>query len=408
MDFRFVPKNLIMAKNEIAARHTEIEEVILAETDFSLMNMIKRLASLNLKEAEKEALVVTKKELEAIARYLPHNYYKVRMDSLFLIFRLRCNEKLGRKLLYEWQNSYDNKECNEFLCTFVLQNNIFENIMKLNHYSIQQFVSFLSSEYIPISYGKAALSLHNVEFNTLEDRLEYLGIKATSRLAKDCRYLFYVFCTSNDYIRAGEQAILLVLKKYDDILKKKFLQNFLKQLSLEDLKKFNHIEEYFFRFTGENHSDKFVSYFYGFDPALLRKYVDWIHIYIINKIFGNDERSLFWEQYHHELVTKYTYSNSVVMEFNNHVAVEFLGQAMGPLYIYRKEYFEKDVRNLLIMGRCDNAELRKYLLNNTEYEKNAKILGDRKGTRLVHLPNPGWQINFNSVLTRNGITERIL
>lgn len=94
MDFRFVPKNLIMAKNEIAARHTEIEEVILAETDFSLMNMIKRLASLNLKEAEKEALVVTKKELEAIARYLPHNYYKVRMDSLFLIFRLRCNEKL--------------------------------------------------------------------------------------------------------------------------------------------------------------------------------------------------------------------------------------------------------------------------------------------------------------------------
>lgn len=406
MDFRFVPKNLIMAKNEIVAKHTGIGEVAPVATDFSLMKMIKRLASLNQREAEKEALVVTKKELEAIARYLPHNYYKVRMDSLFLIFRLRANKNINWILFYEWQNAYDNQECNEFLKGFTIESTDFKSIMQECHFTAQKFKGFLSEKNIPIAYGKEALTVKGINSNKLNAQLAYLGIKETSKLAEDCNFLFFVFCEANAYFTVGEQEVLNTVKKYDETTKKLFLYNFLGKLTLINLKNFNRIAEYFLELTGENHTEKFDSFFVAFDPVLIRKYVDWIHIYKINKIFGNDERSLFWEQYHHDLVTKYAYSNSVVMEFNAYVAVEFLGQAMGPLYIYKKEYFDSIVRNAFKMRRYDNNELRQYLLKNTRYQNGAKILREETGTRLVH--SKGWQYSFNNVLLRNGITERIL
>ena len=408
MIFKFVPTNLIKAKNEIVSQHTEIGEATNAITNLELMNMIKRLTTLNEREVKEKALILTRKDLEIITRYLPHNYYKVRMYNLFLIFQLRCNLSLSWILFYEWQNAYDNEEFNEFLKKFIDHNVFFEKIMQSNHFTVQKFKDFLSEENIPLAYGRTAIELECVQSEKIKDKLNYLGIKATSRLAEDCEYVFYAFCTRSDYLTVTEQELLIRIKKYDHVIKKSFLHNFLEKLSLEDLKKYNLIAKYFLDLTGENHSEKFNAFFWNFDTKLIRKYVDWIHRYKIHKIFGNDERSLFWEQYHHEIVKEYTYSKSVVMEFDRYVAVEFLGQAMGPLYIYKKEYFENDVKKVFSMKIYDNAELRRYLFNNTDYEKNAKILGSINGTRLVHLPNPGWQSNFNSFLIKNRITERIL
>lgn len=408
MEFSFVPTNLIKAKEEIISKHTGIGEPLQVANDFDFMKMIKRIASLNKKEAENEALILTKKNLEMIARYLPHNYYKVRLENLFLVFRLRCNLNLNWILFYEWQNAYDNQKFNAFFVDFISKNEDFEKIMQSNHFSVQKFKDILSAESIPISYGKIALAVGRNSSLKLNDKLEYLGIKESSRLSEDCKYLFFAFCTLNDYLRAGEQEILIRVRKYNDVIRKKFLQNFLTEMSLTHLKCFNRIAEYFLGLTGENYSEKFNTYFYNFNPILIRKYVDWINIYKINKIFGDDERSLFWEQYHHEAVTKYAYSNSVVMEFKNYVAIEFLGQASGPWYIYKKEYFEHNVRRLFKTYGYEATELKSYLFNNTDYEKNAEVFGNANGIRRVHLPNPGWQRKFNSVLIRNRITERIL
>lgn len=408
MEFRFVPTKLIKAKEDIIAKHAEIGDTLQVSNDFKFMNLIKRLVSLSKTEAEAEALVLTKKELELIVKYLPHNYYKVQMDNLFLIYRIRCNLKLSWLLFYEWQNAYDNLEFNDFLKSYMVESDDYEKIMITNHFTVQKFVECLSEEIIPIAYGKAALTVDKIHADTFSDKLEYIGIKKTSRLSEDSEHLFYVFCSKNDYLAVGEQELLISIRRYNDKISKIFLKNFLQELSLLQLKNFNRIAEYFLGITGENHSEKFNSYFANFGSVIIRKYVDWINIYKINKIFGDDERSLFWEQYHHEQVTKYSYSNSVVMEFNDYVAIEFLGQAMGPLYIYKKKYFENEVRKLLKMRMYDNTGLRGYLLNHTDYTKNAKILRNINGTRLVHLPNPGWQINFRSVLINNGITERIL
>lgn len=408
MEFSFVPTNLIKAKEEIISRHIGVGEPLQVDNDFDFMKMIKRIASLSIKEAENEALILTKKNLEMIARYLPHNYYKVRLENLFLVFKLRCNLNRNWILFYEWQNAYDNQEFNAFFANFILKNDDFEKIMQSNHFSIQKFRDILLDDCIPIAYGKIALTLGKESSKKINDKLKYLGIKENSRLSEDCNYLFFTFCTLNDYLTAGEQELLIRVRRYDDVIRKKFLCNFLTELSLVHLKHFNRIAEYYLGLTGENHSEKFNTYFYNFNPILIRKYVDWINIYKINKIFGDDERSVFWEQYHHEAVTKYAYSNAVVMEFKDHVAIEFLGQASGPFYIYKKEYFEHNVRKLFKIYGYEATELKSCLYNNTDYVKNAELFGNANGIRRVHLPNPGWQRKFNSVLIRNRITEHIL
>lgn len=408
MDFRFIPVNLIKAKEEIALRHTEFGEESQTDVDSSFMNFIKYLVCLEVDEVEKEALVITKRMLEKIVRYLPHNYYNVQMDNLFLIFRIRSNLKFKRMLFNEWQNGYSNESCNAFLKTFVSKDKDFGEILDSNHISVQMFTEILSAKNIAIKYGKTAMSLERSPQKSLAEKLEYLGIRKTSKLFNDCLSLFYVFCERKDYLSVDDEKILSIIKKYDNNLKKQFLANFLGQLSLSELKNYKWLASYFFEITGENHSKKFNSYFASFEPDLTRKYVNWMHIYIINKIFGKDERSVFWERYHYELVTKYTYSNAVVMEFVDYVAVEFLGQAMGPLYIYQKKYFEADIRKFFKLNMYDNGELRTILYNNTKYENNAKRLKNKQGTRLVHLPNPGWQTNFHGILITNKITERIL
>lgn len=398
MDFKFVPTNLIKAKEEILSRHTGIGEPLQVAADLEIMNMIRRLVSLSKEKAEEEALLLTKRNLEVIAKYLPHNYYRVRMDNLFLIFRLRCNLNLAWLLFFEWQNAYDNYECNELLKNFIEESHDFEKIMNSNHFTIQKFKDILSTDNIPIAYGKAAVELKNIQSKKLKEKLEYLGIKEASRLSEDCASLFYVFCTEKDYMEIGEKEILVFVEKCDDIIRKKFLENFLEKLSLRCLKKFNRIAEYFFKITGENYSKKFNLYLGFLDIVLIRKYVDWINIYKINKIFGDDERSSFWDKYHYNQVTKYIYSDSVVMEFDRYIAVEFLGKSMGPLYIYEKEYFEKDVR--IKIGTNNNQKLRHVLYHQTDY--------DTKGIRIEHSPNPGWQSKFHDVLIKNHITERIL
>lgn len=407
MEFNFVPKHLIESKNEIIAKHSNIGQTRNVQNNYDFMKLVKYLADIDKEKIYGEALILTNKEMKMIAGYLPHNFYKVRLENLFQIFLLRTNLQLNKILFYEWQNSFDIPEFNAFLQILLRESGSFKEIIEGCHLTEQKFSAFLRQENIPIAYGKEIMSLESLKSQTFKDRLKYIGIRSTSRLSKECEFIFFVFCGKNDYLEIGDKELVSVIDKYNDKLKKQFLLNFLEKLSMEELNKFQRLAEYFLKLTGENHSERFYHFFTEFNSILVRKYIDWTNTYKIHKIFKNDERSVFWEKYHHELVVNYTFSDSVVMEFENYIAVEFLGKAMGPLYVYKKEYFDKYIRNSFAHNLFDNSTLRSYLLNETEYVKNAMHLRNITGTRLVHNPNPGWQSKFDRLLLENNITERI-
>lgn len=407
MEFNFIPTKLIMAKEEVKKRHSRISEPGRVEQNNELYHFIKHLAQLNERDLEKEAYALTNKEVEQLAGYIPYNFYKVDLSNLFCIFQMRSNLRFCSVLFYAWQNSFDKSECNVLMQKLVEWDENFKRLISECHMTSQKWSWILEQDNIPLAYGKETRLVNNREANSLKDKLSYLGIKPNSALAIKCERLFYTFCEKEDYIAAGELKLLDILKKQDDSYQRMFLTNFLEKMPLPEMKKFLRLADYFVRNTGDKNSTQFKRYFMGFEYRIIRKYIDWINVYKINKIFGNDERSLFWEKYHYEDVNKHSYSNSIVMEFEKYVAIEFLGQANGPAYIYKKEYFDKNLRNSFHIKRYDNISLRRYLYNSTQYADNARNLRDITGTRLIHNPNPGWTDKFSDVLLRNQITERL-
>ena len=407
MDFKFVPTNLIKAKNEVIKRHTRSAEISQSESNLEFMKLIKKLCQLNEDDLCLEALALDKRTVERICMYLPHNYYKVSLENLFSIFLIRVNDRLCKCLFYEWQNAYNNSECNSFLVKIISENHFFDDILKECHLSKHKYLEIVNRNNIVFDFGKEAIKDRNNSSRDFKESLLYLGLRESSTLFIQCEFHFYIFCLKSDYLLVSAGELLLAIKKYNGIAQKLFLINFLNELSLEELRKFDSIAEYFLNLTGENQTAKFRSFFVDCPPPIVRKYIDWTNTYKIHKIFGRDERSVFWERYHHEIITKYNYSNSVVMDFEEYVAVEFLGQAMGPCYIYQKSYFEEQLRKIFLRNMYDNTTLRSFLYKHTDYTKNAKSIRNRTGTRLVHNPNPGWQDNFDWVLEHNNITVRI-
>ena len=405
MEFKFVPEKLIKSKEIIIQKHSKVAEPKDIELDDDFMKFVKRLIGLNEKELFLESLVITNRELTKVAQYIPHNFFRIKLDNLFKIILFRSNSQLCWVLFREWQNSFDNEECNKFMVYLISKKQEFDEIIEACHLTKDKFIKILKSNEIPAFYGRQAIFLEGNGIELFHNKLLYLGVRDNSRLEKQCAYLFFTFCSEKDYLVTDEKILLEVLKKYDEDLKKKFLLNFLTELRFVELKKFQGVAEIFLNITGENHSKRFYQYFKGCSATLIRKYVDWTNAYKIHKIFGFDERSEFWECYHQENITKHSYSNSVVMDFGKYVAIEFLGQAMGPCYIYKKKYFDEKIKESFALKLYDNFSLRQYLYRRRDYDNAAKNFKNTNAIRLVHNPNPGWQNIFNDVLINNKITE---
>lgn len=403
MDFSFIPSKLIMAKEDVKKRHHRIGEASKVEQNHELHQFILYLVQLDKSDLEKEAYVLTNKEAEQLAGYIPYNFYKVDLSNLFYIFQVRSNLRLCSVLFYAWQNSFDKPECNIFMGSLIEQDENFMALMSGCHMTHQKWSWILQQDSIPLAYVKEAFLAKNPECHSLEERLEYLGVQPSSALAIKCGLLFYTFCEKEDYIETGDLKLVEILKKYDDASRKQLLINFIEKMPLSEMKKFLHLVDCFTEVTGKQNSLRFNNYFSGVPNDIIRKYIDWINICRINQIFGSDERSLFWEKYHYEDVNKHSYSNSILMEFENYVAIEFLGQAKGPAYIYKKEYFDQNLRNSFNISLYDNSSLRNYLYRKTQYVDNARNLRNITGTRLPH--NIGWTVKFSEILMINHITE---
>jgi hypothetical protein len=251
-----------------------------------------------------------------------------------------------------------------------------------------------SDDDIAILYGKEINKRNFAMGISFKEKLNFLGVRYDSRLYHDCEFLFYTYCGKEDYLAVEDLKLLSVINKYNEKMLKSFLENFLSLLSLKELERFAQLANYMNKMIGDN-----IDIFFENMPlAIKEKYIDWINIYKVIQYFGYDERSQFWKNYRFKHVSKYRYSNSVVMEFENYVAIEFLGQAMGPIYIYEKEYYNSNVKYWFANKTYDNSEMRTKLYRGTDYVHH--------GYRKIH--NGYWQGDVNRYLVRNRITEHII
>ncbi len=402
MDFSFTPRRLIQAREDIAIQHPLEREVVLATPDDDLYKLITRLAALEKYQVKKNALALSNKDVQRVTAYLPFNHYKVNMTNLFDIFMYRSTKELCELLYSQWQDSFSNKECNEFLRKLLNYDEKFIMLMRKNNLPEEMFVKLLESKNIPLFFGSMLKSSLGIK-STLAEKVKYWGIRDDSRLFKMIQFLFYTFCLRDDYLMISQPALLAIVKQYgttDIRILKQFLINFLKELKLSELEKHSELAKYLETQTGKHRTDKFNQFFSGVDEKLVEKYINWLNIQIINEVFGYDERSMFWKQYKFLHIDKYKSSNSVVMEMKNYYATEFLGKAMGPIYFYDKQVFDEKVRRWFVYN--NNADLRSLLYNHQE------LCADREVHKKPNGDEYYWCRVVHNILIRNRMTEKII
>lgn len=393
MDFSYNPKRIIETANDIALQHKKKREVNYATPNDKLRVLIERIVSLELYQVKQNALALPEDDILLIAGYLPHNYYNVEMKNLFLVFGYRSSQHACEVLYEQWQSAYDNEQCNKYMQKQLVENEKFIMLMRRNNLSESTFDEILNADIIPSRFGMECVNRQFPNGYSLLDKMNYFGVRENTRLYHDCQFLFYTFCNKQDYLSANKTELLNVIQRYEEVVLKKFLYRFLNMLTLKELERFEEMARYFSVSLGEITTSKGKAFFEEASIEVKEKYRDWLNRFKINQYFGNDSRSRFWKQYQFKSVEKFNISNAVLMEFERYYAIEFLGDSMGPIYIYQKDKFENYVRRWMRM--FNNAELRQQLFHQP----------DLYFYRREHRGN--WQWIVNAVLINNFITEKV-
>lgn len=400
MCFSFIPKRLQEVRKEVSVLHgseNKLSDMSQMKPSAELERLIKSLVAMDEAELAMESLVLSDSEVYRVVAYIPYNYFKVNMRNLFEIFKTR-SDKILCKILYEqWQNSYSNESCNNFLHDLLRNDDNFKEYIEKKHLDTERMDNIIRNHDIVFGFGTEVMKHSFERKKTLAEKFEFFGVHEDSQLYKECADIFYTYCEKNDYLEADSVELLNVIKKYEvrnQPLLKAFLLNFLSKLNLVELAEFRNLARYFEAVAGEVSKTK-AGYKFLFDgmPAdIVEKYTDWINRCRIERYFGTDKRSEFWKQYRFIHVQWFEKSDAIVMEFRDYIAVEFLGDRRGPAYIYIKDYFLKKLLGQFITS--NNQALRQYLYHESDYEY-----------RKPH--NKGWEDDVEDFIIMYHITRKV-
>lgn len=397
----YIPNKLISTKKEIIQKHKHINDVHIDKEDSDLRTLINRLVCLNEKDIKREAFALENNEIDSIAAYIPVNYYNVDMSNLFAIFTYRAEKRFFEILYNAWQDHFRNNECNAFIYHWLNNNDeIFGSILDIS--LKEEYRKMLIRGDVIQGFGEYVKDNINKTDKQLKEILEPWKLSYGRSLLWEMKFLLYTYCPRKYYFMISKEELLSFVKQYyvkKDGSFKKFVVNFVTELKLVELEKYDDIGNYLLGAIGNPGTPEFFDFFGDTPEKIVTKYTDWINRLIIDDVFENDERSLFWREFRFKSVTKYDRSNSVVMDMGKYYVTEFLGRAMGPMYFYKKDIFDEKVKKWFV--NRDNKQLRSALFNHEDYyfirQEHKKPYGNEYY----------WQGQVADILQRYNMTRRI-
>jgi len=390
---QFTPERLIESRRKVEALHAKEEAYSFASPGEDLEQLIRSLLETQDEMLPAAGLSLSDRQTCMLAGYLPHNYYDVPEEKLFRSLKKRLDDPSCEVLFQEWQEEFGNYPCNHFLRELAEQSPCFQKMLAKHHIKPALFIQILISRNIPLAFDQLLIGAVFADGMEFERKLQYYGITPQSFLDVECKRALLTYCEKEDYFSCSEENLLDIIKTYDGYMLKKFVFNFLDKLSLSELEYYPALASYMRKVTGHRNSRNFQQFFEGAEIRLVRQFIDWINIFKINTYFEEDERSQFWKQFRYLNVVRYPVSNVVIMEFDECVAVEFLGERKGTIYICEKDTFMQNFYNQL--DRMDNEELRAYFKA-------------RKDLCIESRSHVGrWQAHISNVLIKQEISEKI-
>ena len=388
----FVPEKLIEERKRLQEKNAA-RRMAAIEPGEEMEGLIRRLYQSDKAMVKAAAASLSARQADMLAGYLAYNFYGQDESRLFDVLRYRMNDHTCQILYQQWQESFNNPECNEYMKSLAASDPAFTEMLKGYGISPEAFLQVLDSPNIPLGFDEILVGTHFTDGEDLDNKLNALGIAPQSLLDVECKRALLTFCGRSDYLNCSQENLLDIISSYDEYMLRKFLQNFLKKMSLTELQVYPELAAHMRNVTGHRNSPTFNEFFEGMDEATIQKYIDWINIFKLNIYFDNDERSRFWKQYRFQNVIRYPSSNTLILEFENHVAVEFLGGEKGTIYICEKAAFRQNFYAQL--NSMDNDDIRIYFRVHKD-----KCMEYRNHTAR-------WQAHIGNVISKKNITEKV-
>lgn len=348
MAFGYLPQKLLDVEEKIKKIHLVKEaENREDESQMDLYSLIMEIVSWRAENIKPNIFSMTFDKVKKVIAYIPSNKFDVDLDNLMMVYEYRKNDKVARLLFDEWQKAYNNADCNKYVEKLFIEDDEFRKCLEKMQLNQSEIKSIFSGDSIPIKFGEIIISRKIQEFSMV-DKINGFGIDPLKTLGRDIYKYFYTYCDAQDYLILSSSMIISVIVEYDIKFLRLFLSNFLKRLSISELKKYDELLIYLMKVIGIKGSKLYEVFFESIKDKTKTSYDEWVTEYTIRINFGeNDERTLFWKQFRYsEIPSKYKRSDALVFKTKQFCFIEFVGEQLGPIYWFDREYFEGKAERL--------------------------------------------------------------
>lgn len=379
MRFYFPPVHLVTFKEKYVKdvqRYRRYRGKHAIDPDFK--EMLFQLVSL----PEDEVAYFTNKQspvhMVMLASYMPFNDFHLDLSNVVRALNTRYQPKYLDAAYLSFHYSLGNTTSYKWMYGKVVRD---KKQKILNHVDAGAFIEIM--HYLqPIDGLFDYAKKHSL---TLSQLLQVFHIGQKTILKKEIEKRYYMYADRAQYIKMSGQELNHVTGNFASDEHAILLNNYLEVMDQEQyhvdfLEKTQHL------YNGPYESNQtFWSYVSNENK---RKFRNWMNYHNVHRIFGNDERTIFWKKYLHivEQVHINEHKERIALEIAPYVIVEFK-QSGNATYVYKKDFFED---HLLQYFRKYNTSPH----DNLKHKKHAVL-------RLSHMG--AWQWHFSDELRGLGI-----
>lgn len=366
MKATYTPTKLISTLDIVRKTHPTMKDIMRYEPNAEFLEEVEQWSKLSEEDVAEKACFIPKHKIRLLAKYIPGNSLNLRLSSLTKIVLLRADEDIVKLLFILWQDYYLNRDLCELLKDLVEGTDFaLRKIQNQSEITMPMLMDWFTKDTVPQSVGRDCLALSYQKSVSFPERLKAFHISPSSKLGQACTAEFLTFCGREDYLGIGDIDTFHILEKFDSKTIKLYLRNVLSKLQIQDFQRY-YMCGSFLRdhYTGNTNSEKYKKFFESFSDDLELKYRRWLGYILIKDSFSNntkDERVIFWSEFIPYTWNAYRIqiSKSLVIEFASYCIVEFTTDSMGPIYIYKKSVFDKNIR--WYINRHNDTELKQLL-----------------------------------------------
>ena len=381
---RYVPKHMISALLDVDKQHPLNGVASGAVSDSALEELVRLIDSKPFEELERFAGVVSRRESNALCRYLGNNAFKIDLMKIVKVIYFCMSQENYATLFRVWQQAP--------ACTEVL--------FLLGRYDEPQY----RGEDFPVPIGHLyAWSVASMPIvavvqtstdigkgNFFYERLRSIGLEAESALGKLCYQHFFYRATVAQFAQEGDNRLYDVLCDSEKQVQENILVhllNFGEQAARQLLPTMKNTYQRAFALWKEPSRN----YFPRKHQKAYETYVWWYNYHQMVSAFGKDadhRRINYWKQYLHKCTCSRIPKHAMlVMDFGQFIVTEFEG--IGAVYIFETTYFGGVVKIKSL--ELNTAAFKAWLLHDS-----------RNMDRQTHTPRT-WEIKQTRVLRKFNI-----